>query len=215
MNNDIIKQSLVEAFEILKDSWKMKSEAIVNCIVETEVYDGELAIDMWLYILQNNTDDTNCLYSVLSRFDKKYSKYSLKEYLCKTILEHIALHVKNDTLVSTIFGKVITAGDCELKDDNSNYFLPALGASLLLVDNPPIAASLIKSMSENSNLSDVEIVRLLTVSKYYVEAVLNNSSAFDKEYKVTDSVKEALFSSIGMIQDKGARAECTVAILSM
>ena len=70
-------------------------------------------------------------------------------------------------------------------------------------------------MSENSNLSDVEIVRLLTVSKYYVEAVLNNSSAFDKEYKVTDSVKEALFSSIGMIQDKGARAECTVAILSM
>lgn len=215
MNNEIIKQSLVEAFEILKDSWEKKSEAVVNCIVETEIYDGDLAIDMWLYILQNNVDDINCLYSVLSRFDKKYSRYSLKEYLCKTILEHIALHVKNDAFISTLFGKVITAGACKLEDENSIYFLPALLASLLLVDNPPIAVSLLKSMSENSNLSDVEIVRLLTVSKYYVEAVLNNTSAFDKEYKVTDSVKEALFSCINLIQDKRARAECTVAILSM
>ena len=36
MNNEIILQSLTEAFEIIKDSWDTKKEAIINCIVETE-----------------------------------------------------------------------------------------------------------------------------------------------------------------------------------
>lgn len=61
MNNEIILQSLKESFEILKDSWETRNEAIVNCIVETEAIDGDMAMDMWNYILekiQNSNADS-------------------------------------------------------------------------------------------------------------------------------------------------------------
>ena len=51
MDNGIILQSLTDAFEVLKDSWATKKEALIHCIVETEVYDGEIAMSMWQYIL--------------------------------------------------------------------------------------------------------------------------------------------------------------------
>lgn len=51
MDNSFIIQSLADAFETIKDSWATKRNAIIDCIVETEKYDGDLAMDMWLYIL--------------------------------------------------------------------------------------------------------------------------------------------------------------------
>ena len=50
MDKDTVIRNLCDAFETIKDSWETKKDAIINCIVETELYDGDLAMDMWLYI---------------------------------------------------------------------------------------------------------------------------------------------------------------------
>lgn len=52
MDNHLVIHSLTESFGIIKDSWATKRNAIIDCIVETEKYDGDLAMDMWLYILK-------------------------------------------------------------------------------------------------------------------------------------------------------------------
>ena len=214
MNNDIMLQSLTEAFEILKDSWTEKSISITNCIVETEQYDGSLAMDMWQYIVQNNSDDINCFYSVLRRFGNKYSRWTTKENYCKVYLEHVVKYIKNDNFISTIFGKVIGAGACIIADDGSVSFLPAFIASILLIDNSSLAMTMIKSMARNDKLLNNSIGKILASTQEYVEAVRNHISEFDIEYEVTDSVKEAMYNSIATIQDKEIRAECTIAILS-
>lgn len=215
MNNEIIKQSLVEAFEVLKDSWETKSDAIVNCIVETEGYDGNLALDMWCYILQNNSDAIAHLplYSVIRRFGEKYANWTTKEDYCKIILEHILIHANIETFVSLAFEKNMCGSD--KYDNNSVDFQLALTASILLMDSPQIVTIMIRSLSHNKKFTDNQIGKLLTESQYYVEAVRKHISDFDIDYKVTDAVKEALISSNNLLQEKESRAECIVAILSM
>ena len=59
MENNIVLQSLIESFEVIKDSWETKKGAIIDCIVETENYDGSLSMDMWLYILNKEGENVN------------------------------------------------------------------------------------------------------------------------------------------------------------
>ena len=215
MNSEIIKQSLVEAFEVLKDSWATKSEAIVNCIVETEGYDGNLAIDMWCYILKNNTEENPHvpLYDVIRRFEEKYAKWTTKEDYCKVIFEHILIHDNIETFVSLAFEKSMCGFDTY--DKGTVGFQQALTACILLMNSPQMITIMIKSLSQNKEFTGSQIGILLTEAKYYVEAVRSHINEFDMDYKVTDIVKEAYFNSISLISDKESRAECTIAILSM
>lgn len=122
MNNEIILQSLTKSFEIIKDSWETKKEAIINCIVETEIYDGDLAMDMWLYILnkEGECDDGDgvkyfyfsvkkekeCIGDVFKAFVYKYEKFDSPRFRCKVLFDHIVPHIiKNDKLLEILFEK--------------------------------------------------------------------------------------------------------------
>lgn len=223
MNNDIIIQSLTESFEILKDSWSTKKEAIINCIVETELYDGSLAMDMWLYILKKNEklldseEQTKCLvYDVIKRFYNKHERYCNTELVCKVLIEHIAPHIiHKEDLIYEIFGNAYNAG---YVDDGafahfSNY-IPMLIACIFLQENAKIVSLLMKYLSQNKNMKDVSIGKLLIDANGFIEVIQRYEEKFQRLYKVTPQVKDALLSSLDVIQDPEIKAECTIAILS-
>ena len=221
MNNEIILQSLTESFEILKDSWSTKKEAIINCIVETEVYDGALSMEMWCYILQKNelllrdkSENERLVNDVFYRFYKKYEIYSNEEYLCRVVLNHIIPHItRSENLVKIIFGKAMNAGfDCGgIFDDR---FIPICIAGIILQDNPYMIRVLIESLTHNTLMEDVSAGQLLIKANEYIEVIRKNQKEFDKPYSVSSRVKETLLSCLEMIKDQETRAECTIAFIS-
>ncbi len=222
MNNEIILQSLTEAFEVLKDSWDTKKESIIACIVETEHYDGDLAMDMWLYILQNNQEylkdielSDSLIHDVIRCFCEKNEKFcNLDRYDCHAIMEHIAPHlIRNEKLIDHIFGKAINAG-YSIKYNGSEY-IPMLIGVILLIGQAQIVRTLIESISRNNNWEKISVGELFLKAKYYIkEEIQYNSEIFGKEYTISNEVKMSLLDSLDIIKDKEIRAECTIAFLS-
>ena len=222
MNNDIVIQSLTESFEVLKDSWSTKKEAITNCIVETEVYDGSLAMDMWLYVLKKNEELLNSeeqtkslVYDVIDRFYNKHERYCNIEYDCKVLIEHIAPHIiYNEDLIYEIFGNAHNAGYVEVGAFTFSNFIPMLIACIFLQENARIVSLLMNDLSQNKKMKDVSIGKLLIEANRFIENIQQHEEKFQKLYKVTPQVKEALLSSLDVIKDPEIKAECTIAILS-
>lgn len=228
MNNEIILQSLTEAFEVLKDSWETKKEAIINCIVETEQYDGALAMDMWLYILQNHIpiitqEGANSLIDdVLDRFLKKneVNDFSSGENRCRAILNHVAPYlIKNEELIKAIYGNTYNAGyKCYPNlewDDILTINSAVCVACILLLGNSHVVEVLIKSLAQNNLMYEIPMGHLLLRANKYVEYICRNDSIFDHKYSISPEVKETLIRSLGYIEDKTERAECTIAFLSL
>ena len=221
MNNEFILQSLTEAFEIIKDSWSTKKEAIINCIVETEVQDGSLAMEMWCYILQKNElllknkdENEHLINDVFYRFYNKYERFGNKEYVCRTILDHIIPHMEhNEQLIKTIFGKAMNAG-FECGGIFGEYFIPICIAGIILSDNPYIVRVLIESLTHNPLMKDVSAGQLLIKANGFIEIIRKKEEYFDKSYSVSLRVKETLLSCLDMITDQAIRAECTIAFIS-
>lgn len=228
MNNEIMLQSLSDAFEILKDSWESKKEAIINCIVETERYDGSLAMDMWFYILQchipiiTQEDANSFVDDVLERFLKKNEEhdYSSGENRCRAILNHVAPHlIKNEDLIKAIYGNTYNAGyKCypDLQwDDILTINSAVCVACILLLGNPHIVEVLIKSLAQNEFMFEIPMGHILLRANKHIEYICRNEDEFGKKYAVSTEVKEALLNSLQYIKDKVERAECTIAFLSM
>ena len=221
MNNDFILQSLTEAFEIIKDSWATKKEAIINCIVETEAHDGSLAMEMWCYILQKNKlllknkdEKKHLIHDVFYRFYNKYEIYCNEEYICRVFLNHIIPHmVHNEQLIKTIFGKAMNAGfECGIFDDR---FIPICIAGIILQDNPFVVRVLIESLTHNPLMEDISAGQLLIKANGFIEIIRRkNEEFFDKPYSVSSQVKESLLGCLDMITDQAIRAECTIAFIS-
>ena len=223
MNNEIILQSLTESFEVLKDSWETKKESIIACIVETEHYDGDLAMDMWLYILQENQESLKVIdysdslvHEVIRHFCERNEEYgSLDRYSCHAIMEHIAPHmIRKDNLIDYIFGKTINAG-YSIKHTGNEY-IPMLIGVILLIGHAQVVRTLIESISQNNNLEDISVGELFLKAKYYIrEEIQHNLDIFGKKYTISNEVKMSLLDSLDIIKDKEMRAECTIAFLSL
>ncbi len=252
MDNSFIIQSLTDAFETIKDSWATKRNAIIDCIVETEKYDGDLAMDMWLYILKKegkyqsdyvrenvyfglDTKFKQCIGDVFKAFFEKYEEYESPRLMCKVLFDHIVPHIiKKDELLEILFERSDNMGYCTetFKSDYpfsqepyKNEFIPALIACIFLIDNPLVSQKLLNYMinwskcviweNVNSNDSIVSVGKLVRLSKEYIQTVYNNIEDYDKEYRVTKRVKEALLSCVDKIEYAENRAECTIEILSL
>lgn len=228
MNNEIVLQSLTEAFDVLKDSWETKKEAIINCIVETEQYDGALAMDMWLYILQNHMpivtqESANSLIDdVLERFLKKNEEDDLSsgKNRCRAILNHVAPYlIKNEELIKAIYGNTYNAGyKCYPNlewDDILTINSAVCVACILLLGNSHVVEVLIKSLAQNKLMFEIRMGHILLRANKYVEYICRNDYFFDHKYSISPEVKEALIRSLGYIEDKTERAECTIAFLSL
>ena len=222
-DKNLILQSLTEAFEVLKDSWATKKEALIHCIVETEVYDGEIAMSMWQYILQKNyskisnkEESQNLISEVLKRFCDKhygyYRQYSGREDI-RTMLDHVAPHiVHNEELIKLLFEKSYNAG----YDSSYVFFekVSCLIASIFLQNSYSAVQTLIKSIAYNKNMIDVSIGMVLRDTSKFLEEVSSNSE-LSELYSVTPEIKELLIESLNLIKDTEEHADCTITILSL
>ena len=226
MNNEIIKQSLVEAFEVLKDSWETKSEAIINCIVETENYDGSLAMDMWIYILQNNVSDLgtsdgiNKLFdSILFKFhDRNCSNWKfLRSNLCKTIIEHIVVHLDNKVqFVKAIMGNALNGGYSAYwyYGDYHLEALPAFISCIIASNNPKQVSAMMQALASNILMIVNSVGELLNKSLVYYSAIKENHYDFEGLPMLSNEVREVMLRDLSLISNKEDRAESTIAILS-
>lgn len=219
MDKDVILQSLTDAFEVLKDSWDTKKDALIHCIVETEVYDGEIAMSMWQYVLQKNQskmhnkeDANNLISGVLKRFSDKYKGYYSRNDM-RTMLEHVAPHlVHNVELIKLIFEKSYNAGydSSYIYSDKISYFI----ASILLQGSPSIVNALFKSLANNKSMIDVSIGMILRDTSQCLEEISSNSE-LDGMYSITPEIKDVLLNSLTFISDTKERADCTITVLSL
>ena len=217
MDDDFILQSLIKAFEVLKDSWSTKSEVITKCIVETEVYDGDVAMDMWLYILQKNRKELGekdfaekCVHNVLAKFEvlnrKQYDEWS-SEY--RVVLDHVAPYIiKSPELIKLIFGETAISGDYY-----PDHLVPSLIAGILLENKPQIVSCVINALAHNKKLTDVTIGDLLRKAYKLIEDVYDDSDINDL-YVFSPEVKKAILSSIDLVEDQKEKADCIITLLS-
>lgn len=68
---------------------------------------------------------------------------------------------------------------------------------------------------EDVDLYLVSIGGLIRLSKEYIQTVYNNKEDYNKDYVITNRVKEALLSCVDKIEYTENRAECTIEILSL
>lgn len=181
MDKDTVIRNLCDAFETIKDSWETKKDAIINCIVETELYDGDLAMDMWLYILNKegecvgedgvkyiyfglNYKMEECIGDVFKAFFYKYEKNKSPFYMCKVLFDHIVPHIiMKDQLLEILFEKSHNMSYYTEITDYSDFppyvnkkqyendFIPALIACILLLDNPVASIKIMKYMINEEN----------------------------------------------------------------
>ncbi len=219
MKNEIILQSLIDSFEVLKDSWERNKESIIDCIVKTESYDGNVAMDMWLYILNSNSTllktkegVEGLIHDVFYKFRIKYEQFVGDRYDVRVMLYHVIPYmIKKEELIKVIFGESYNAGVCDEYDE----YTPACIAAFFLFNNPQTVAFLLDQITNNNYLVEVSIGELTRKSCNYVKSVYDNIDNFKKKYKVSNQVKDVILNYIGSIKDKEDRAKCTIAFLSL
>ena len=228
MNNDIILQSLKESFEILKDSWETRIAALKNCIVETEKYDGALAMDMWLFILHDCKKKSEnsiipidkikpVIRGIFYQFIDKY--YGVGNYgwvdCCECFSEHIVQHiVGKEEFIKIIMEESYNAAysayddDGELKDF---FYIPQFIASLFFLNNSRVTKLVIQSLSNNKYLIHTNIGAIIRKTIEIILYVLSRST----KYHLTEDNKMMLLSCMDMLKQDEDKAECTIAILSL
>lgn len=219
MNKEIIFQSLTESFEALKDSWEINKESIVDCIIETEKYDGNVAMDMWLYILNKNaallkSKETaeDLITKVLYKFRIYYEKWLGDDYTIRAMLYHVVPYmVNNNELLKIIFKDTINAGSCGI----NRKYIPACIAGIFLFNKPESVKFLMSQICNNEYLIDISLGELMRESCGFVKTVYDNIDEYKKKYKLSNQTKEILLNFINSISNKEDRAKCTIAFLSL
>ncbi len=219
MRDDIIIQNLTEAFEVIKDRYPTKKESIINCIIETEKFDGDLAMDMWYYVLQNNKDSLktkdgveDLINALFFRLNVKYSKGLCYENTCNDCFDHLFPYIlQKKEIIELIFLNSYDAGYSEYY----SYYIPAFIACILLTEDTTAVKIFMESICQNKNLVNITIGGLIRKTYEAIERVYSYPNEFKRKYKITSNVKEVLLSSLNMIENEEDRAECTIAFLSI
>ena len=206
MNNVFILQNLCDAFEVLKDSWTSKSEAICKCIEETAKYDMSTALDMWLYLLQSHKKDlkrdlgAEIVKKVCDRFYYSYDDHykDAVSYICPILINKPELYI-------ILYGEVI------IKDNyDQPAFLTYSFAWFLTENNPNILLEILHLYNNNSYKEEFSIGSFMSKT---VEAYKEIQEKYERS--IYDANKEVLMSFLENIKDRRERAECMVAILSL
>lgn len=203
MDKTIKQQMILESFDILKDSWESKDEAILRLICKLFPIDQDTAIDMWLYILQNNQH-------IFSDPEKDYLSYRITGKIVDGIIygpncgcRMLDFNNKNEKKLAEI-----VFANKELCD-----FLFCKSTSL---ENTTIylVSHLIVS-EDSSKLFDVLKLIQKSKSKESIGKVLTTAIEHIYEAEVPKSQIELLENFVANISDKKERAEAFTALLSL
>ena len=204
MNNNVKKQVLIESFEIIKDCGSSKRKALTRCISNMEEYDGDIAMNMWQYILQSNIEelhyDDSFVSDLLREFRDKI-KNSFESFWEGITIRLTPLIIKNDILLDIIFGQTKNCGNI--------YETPYCIAGIILNDRPDIVYRVIDLMNNNPYIEEECSISQLLCEAY--DIILNNIT----NQEISNATKEALLSGIQLLKDKKERAECNIYFSSL
>lgn len=218
MNDDIIVRSLVDSFEILKSKWSSKRNAISLCISEMTKYNCDIAFDMWLYILKNNSDllkqkmNVDFLVSdlidkivdtLMPRYDADENEIFIKEIVPRML--------NRQEILSLIFGNTYCAG---ARSSSFRDYMPKCFAFMFLVANPDVIINIMKLMNSNKYMKDVTVGTIVMRSIEELKSIMEDNDISNK-YSVTSDIKMALLNSLDLVRDSTEKAECTIAVLSI
>ena len=206
MEKDFIFQSLCNAFEVLKDSWDSKADAICKCIVQTSKYDMDTALEMWLYLLQSHKKDwkkysgAEIIQKVSDKFYNTYDDglHGAISFICPVLLN------KPD-LYRIIYGEVKISNNFD-----QTYFLVCTFAWMLGEKNPNILLDILHQFNNNPNKEEFPIGTFMAKS-------VEEYNYFKRRYgrSIPNENREVLMSFLENIKDKKEQAECLVTILSL
>lgn len=203
MDKIVKQQMILESFDILKDSWESKKGAILRLICKMFMIDAKTAMDMWLYILQNNQQ-------IFSDPNKDYLSYSLTEEIVKGII-----YGPNCGCYFTDFDNENEKKLAELvfaKKDICDFLFYKSNS---LDDTTIYLMSHLIVSEDSSKLFEVLKLILKSRSKESIGKVLTTAIEHIYNVEVPRSQIELLENFVANISDKKERAEAFTALLSL
>ena len=202
MKENVKTQMIFESFDVLKDLWDSKEEAIRRLICRMFKEDPETAVEMWLYVLRNNkktisrgeeyeasalTNNMLCFFFYGLNYENYYNSYdNEKEMALSKIL------LKNKELRTILFSKNKGIGD-------ETYHLLA---HIIASDKPDILIESLNLIKDNK-AEDFTIGHALTVAIEHLGVSVPQQNI------------EILEQFVSNIKDKQDRAEAFTALLSL
>ena len=220
MNKGLIQQGLIESFNKLKDNWDIYYETISLCIAEMLKYDGEMAMDMWHYILKKNENSLSTeegtrylLLYVIGKIDEMRhgNLYMFNDECHKVVASSI---IGKPELLRYVFEKSYSAG---VKGDFSvispSVIIPIWLAYIILLAPANTVKNVVCYLYNNKNMEEVSVSDLLSMTaEVLVYLISDEDMPFESPKQ---EVKDSLMFSLDYIQDPVLKAECTVVIISI
>lgn len=206
MNKDIIIRNLCDAFEVIKDSWETRKEAICRCITGMVKYNPDIAMDMWLYIIYSHRasihteegckiyiDGSVCQSIYCDVGDGSYERGTKPVY--KSVF-------KNKELYSILYGEAFYSCDFIFYPEFCEYCL----AWYMTEYKPDNLKDVLILLSKNKNMKDYTMGLVITRAIGILRVI---------EKAISERSREILLSCVDYIEDKNDRAEITIAALSI
>ena len=205
MDKDIIIRNLCDAFEVIKDSWETRKEAICRCITGMVKYDSDIAMDMWLYIIDSHREliktEEGCKTYIDSVCGSLYCDVGdgLYEGATKAVYKSI---FKNKELLTTLYREAYYSCDIIFQPEFCEYCL----AWYMTENNPDNLKDVIILLSKNTNMKGYTMGLIITRAIGILRII---------ERAISKQSREILLSCVDYIEDKNDRAEITIAALSI
>lgn len=193
------ESTILESFDILKDYWPQKKDAIKNAIVRMFEINKDSAIEMWLYILKNNSklikeESYDMIGSML--YDIGRTNHHSDNKKVKNIAILIA---KNESICDFIYKRNCNLGPSEIGCISWYIFL-GMDDTLIKILN------LIKN---NKNLNDYKIGSSISYAISHLDYIDEFNGV------ISTSTLNALSDFIDKIEDKIEKAEAAIALTSL
>lgn len=221
-HNDLLKQALYESFDIIKDNWKDKSEAITKAIVKMEKYDRNLSSSMWLYEVKanmfwaNNDEEYSQKlgYDVMFEFWSVHEKYINTLYQCHAMGQFVLPTIENnEELLNLLFGTLRNA--C----NHSLWTIHPYGSvclSCAIADNNiKLTNKIMRLVCSNNNMIEVSLGTFIATAFKYVEDMLNDDCNYKNFLNISDDMIDLLLDNLKLIKDSQQKAECKIALMTL
>ena len=203
MDDTITKQLIL--FENIKDKWYINKEAIIECIVITEEYDGDIAMNMWQYILQSNIEELHYkpdfVNDILLIFSKTYNGAFPVD-----MIEHVVPHlIKNDSLMELIFK--------ETKYCGKNHYISVCIAGIILSNDTILINRIINFIDYNHHIYKYSIAKLLLATCDNLHKIIRRSNI--RKVKIDEKTIDFLLSKADIITNIEEYAEYKIYLISL
>lgn len=204
MNKNFIIHNLTDAFEVLKDLWDTRKEAICRCITGMVKQDSDIAMDMWLYIINSHRaliqTEEGCKAYIDSVCDSLYCDIGdgLYEGATKAVYKSI---FKNKDLYSSLYGEAFYSVDLIFQPKFCEYCL----AWYMAETKPDNLMDVLLLLSKNANMKGYTMGLVITRAISFLRII---------ERTLSKQSQGIIMSCIEYVEDKNDRAEITIAALS-